>query len=372
MSEHYHVDNFRTHIRVKENAPQVLHQELTKAGYLSQKTLEKESLLPFFPKSSNPIERPQHPRKIIIGVCGGVSDGYQPAEGNAKITRQILETLLDFELPVFVLTKSTLVLRDLDLLKEIHERTFANVMFTITMFDEEKKKVIEPNSPPTWERFDTLKEIRKAGLYGGVMATPIIPTIGDNLENMQNLAKAAKKANAEFIQFGGLTLKPGRQKDFFFDVLRKHFPQETKLLRKFYSNENRYGQPDFRLLPVNSMLRGYSINKKIGIRDIAIRHKLPQEYPTNHPILQILLEIIFRKRFMLGEHWDTTMVYQHFAELLEKGVGDLKEHREKRTLTKELGISQNMVKLVEEVLDRGSSQVLDEVLQQLDLRSESL
>jgi hypothetical protein len=66
------------------------------------------------------------------------------------------------------------------------------------------------------------------------------------------------------------------------------------------------------------------------------------------------------------------MVYQHFAELLEKGVGDLKEHREKRTLTKELGISQNMVKLVEEVLDRGSSQVLDEVLQQLDLRSESL
>jgi len=108
------------------------------------------------------------------------------------------------------------VLRDLDLLKKIHEQAFVSVCFSITLHDERTKAIFEPKSSATWERFDALKEIRKAGLYGGVMGVPIIPTIGDTYENMLGLAKAAKQVNAEFILFAGMTMKPGRQKDSFF------------------------------------------------------------------------------------------------------------------------------------------------------------
>ena len=133
--------------------------------------------------------------------------------------------LLDFEMPVFVLTKSKRVLRDLDLLKSIHEVAFSNVAFTITLADPEVKKVFEPKSSTTQERFDALKQIRDAGLFGGVMGTPLIPGIGDTYENMRALARMAKDAHAEFILFGGMTLKPGRQKDHFLRVVKSQFPE---------------------------------------------------------------------------------------------------------------------------------------------------
>lgn len=101
-------------------------------------------------------------------MSGGVSDSYQQTEEKYCITRKVLKVLLDYELPVFLLTKSNLVLRDIELLKEINEIAFANICFSITQTDEEKRKQYEPNSSSTMERFDALKKLRGEGIHGGL------------------------------------------------------------------------------------------------------------------------------------------------------------------------------------------------------------
>jgi DNA repair photolyase len=127
MSEYYHIDNYQTHIRIKENAPEVLRKELARLGYMEK---HRATSLLDFNKGIHPEKR-----KPIIGVSGGVSDSYQQIEKNLKLTRQILKVLLEHKLPIFLLTKSNLVLRDLDLLKEINESAFCSVCFSIVFYD---------------------------------------------------------------------------------------------------------------------------------------------------------------------------------------------------------------------------------------------
>ncbi|UCE11533.1 MAG: radical SAM protein [Candidatus Thorarchaeota archaeon] len=366
MAEHYHVDNFTTHIRIKENAAKVLRRELKKDGYTSQTELETETLWRFMDPEDAKRMALRVPRKKVIGVCGGVSDGYQPAEKEHKITRQVLETLLDFRMPVFVLTKSDLVLRDLDLLKEINESAFANIMFTITLSDEKQRGIFEPKASSTPERFAALKEIRKAGLPGGVMATPIIPTIGDNLENMTALAKEAKRAKAEFIQFGGMTLKPGRQKGYFLRVIKRRFPDKLSEISNIYANNNKYGTPDWKRLPVNVMLRGYKVCRSVGIRDRSVRNKLKSEPDSNNAVLGVLLDIEFYMRYMLGMPWNKIRPFHELSARIERGIEDLVELRREGQLKSRLLITDRMVSIVEEIMDTGSCRYIQDLVQKTD------
>ena len=364
MAEWYHVDNFTSHVRIKENAPEILRRELKKLGFTSHSELETETLWSFLDKDEAARLAQKFPRKIIVGVSGGVSDAYQPAEKNHKITRQVLEVLLDFGLPAFILTKSNLVLRDLDLLKEIHERAFVNVDFSITLHDENMKKVIEPKSSATWERFDALKEIRKAGLYGGVMGMPMIPTIGDTWENMEALAKDAKRVGAEFILFSGMTLKPGREKKYFLNVIKNNFPDHLNVIKKIYSNDNKYGQPIFKYLPVNVMVQGYAICKKVGISDRSIRHKIPYEHEINNQVLNRILDIAWRMSMNLGIKGSKQ--YYDLAAKLEMGVESLKVLRDDGVLTEVLFLDDKMTQVVEEIMDTGTCHVLQELEEKLN------
>jgi DNA repair photolyase len=366
MSEHYYVENFLTRVQVKENAPEILRRELIKAGFTPRGHLQAGTLLPYLSAADAMRVTRQDPRAPVIGVCGGVSDGYQPAEQQYQVTRRVLETLLDFEIPVFVLTKSALVLRDLDLLKQIHERAFANVVFTITLHDEETKKIFEPYSSPTWERFDALKAIRQAGLFGGVMATPLIPGIGDTEENMRGLATDAKRVGAEFVQFAGMTLKPGRQKQYFLGVVKEHFPEQLDLLERIYANNDRYGSPIRERLPVNVMLRGRRICQEVGISDRSVRHTVPSEPEANRRVLQALLDIAFYQSFTLGMRWTQSKPYHQLAATIEAGVEDLEDLRRENRLAEQLGTTPEMVRAIEEILDRGSCAQLDAVLNRVD------
>ncbi|MFW9933787.1 MAG: hypothetical protein ACFFDR_14215, partial [Candidatus Thorarchaeota archaeon] len=93
------MDNFQTHIRIKENAPQILRKELEKEGYTARSRLETETLWSFLDDEDAKRLALKTPRKQVIGVCGGVSDGYQHAEEEERVTRGNLEVLLDFEMP---------------------------------------------------------------------------------------------------------------------------------------------------------------------------------------------------------------------------------------------------------------------------------
>ncbi|MFX1474725.1 MAG: radical SAM protein [Promethearchaeota archaeon] len=365
MSERYFVDDFTTHIRIKENAPQVLRRELLRSGFVAR----SGSLVPFLEEGDADRITREGPRKQVIGVCGGVSDGYQPAEKEHRITRKVLETLLDFRLPVFVLTKSDLVLQDLDLLKEIHKQAFVNICFSITLHDEETKAIFEPKSSATWERFEALKEIRRAGIHPGVMGMPMIPGIGDTYENMRGIAKEAKRVGAEFVQFSGMTLKPGRQKEYFLSVVRKQLPDKHDFLQQIFANDHPYGHPQWELLPFNIMIRGREVCREIGIRDRSVRHMLPSEPEPNVRVLRVLLDIEFYQSQMLGYPCVDWQPYQELAITIEQGVEDLEELRQRGRLGERLDIGPSMIAVVEEILDRGSCKVLDEILAKIDAYS---
>ncbi len=362
MAENYHVDNFLSHIRAKENAPSILRKELKKEGFTSQIELETETLWKFLdPEDAIRISQ-KVPRKQVIGVCGGVSDGYQPAEKEYKITRKLLEVLLDFGLPIFILTKSDLVLRDLDVIKKIHEQSFANVLFTITLHDEEMRRIFEPRASSTPERFDALEETRKAGLYGGVMSTPIIPGIGDSYENMTSLAKNAKRVGAEFILFSGMTLKPGRQKEYFLNVIKRHYPEKLQLLEKIFSNNDRYGTPIYKHMPVHIALRGYKICKEVGISDRTIRHKPPNEYDINNQVLDVLLDISYRSSTILGIPWKERKPIIELAKKIERGVENLSVLYKDKEIGSRLLIDEETVELVEEIINTRKSSKLETLL----------
>ena len=365
-SEYYHVDNFYSHIRVKKNAAEVLRKELKKLGFTSRSELETETLWSFLDDEDAKRIAENVPRRLVIGVCGGVSDGFQQAEREHKITYSILETLLDYDMPVFILTKSDLVLEYLDVLKEIHERAFANVVFTITCAVDEVQSVFEPNASTTSERFAALKEIRKAGLFGGVMATPIIPTIADNVENLTELAEATKAANGEFIQFGGMTLKPGRQKEYFMRVINRRYPDNYDAITRIYENNNTYGHPIWKRLPANVMVLGRHICKQVGVQDRSVRHKIPHEHESNNQVLEVLLDIVFRMSMNLGMPWSVTKPYWELAARIERGVDELTTLQLEGELNQHLMIDGSMVETVEEILDLGTCKVLENLESKID------
>jgi DNA repair photolyase len=370
-SEYYHVDNFYSHIRVKENAAEVLRKELKKLGFTSQSELETETLWSFLDEEDARRLAEKVPRRIVIGACGGVSDGFQQAEREHKVTYRILETLLDYGLPVFILTKSDLVLEYIDLLKEIHNKSFVNLVFTITLADDEDQKIFEPNAASTSERFAALKEFRKSGFHGGVMATPIIPTIGDNIENMTQLAKETKNAGGEFIQFGGMTLKPGRQKDYFMRVINRRFPENFDSIERIYENNNTYGQPIWRRLPLNVMVAGYHVCKKVGVRDRSVRHSIPYEYESNTRVLSILLDIVFRMGMHLGMPRKATRPFWELAARIERGVDELQTLQEEDELGKQLMIDSSMEDTVREILDTGTCATLKNLESRIDRMAET-
>jgi DNA repair photolyase len=355
MSEYYHVDNFMSHVRIKENAPGILRKELKRLGFSSQKELETETLWSFLPDDDAKRLAMQKPRRIVIGVCGGVSDGFQPAEKEHKITKQILETLLDFRLPAMILSKSDLVLRDIEILKELNEVAFVNACFTITLHDDEKRRIIEPRASSTPDRFAALKELRKAGIPGGVMATPIVPWIGTE----------AKAAKAEFILFGGMTLKPGRQKEHFMRVIRHHFPQHAEDLESAYANNNRYGSPIWKRLPINTMLLGHQVCKKIGISDRSVRHTLPYDHEINYRVLGILLNIEFYQNYLMGMSWNVSKPFHELSMKIEHGVENLQVLRDEGRLKETLIIQDSMVQILEQIIDTGESDYLKSLLSRI-------
>jgi DNA repair photolyase len=369
MSEYYHVDNFMSHIRIKENAPDVLKKELKKLGFTSQRELETETLWTFLPDDDVKRLAMKKPRRIVIGVCGGVSDGFQPAEKEHKITQQILETLVDFRLPAMILTKSDLVLRDIELLKELNDVAFVNAVFTITLHDDEKRKIIEPRASSTPERFAALKELRKAGIPGGVMATPIVPWVGTDYENFEGLAKEAKNADAEFILFGGMTLKPGRQKEYFMRVINRQFPQYADNLKSAYANDNRYGQPISKKLPINVMLTGHRVCKKVGISDRSIRHMLPYAHEVNYRILGILLDIEFYQNYLMGLPWRISKPFHELSMKIERGIENIQVLRDEGRLKQTLLIDDSMVAIIEQIIDTGKSDYLNNLLTRVSSES---
>ena len=353
MSEHYHVDNYTTHIRVKTNAPEILKKELDKI-WPNQR---KKTLYDFTDGQQT------DPRKQIIGISGGVSDSYQQAEKEHRVTRKVLQVLYEKRLPVFILTKSDLVLRDIEILKQINETAFANVCFSIAFSENKTKQRLEPNSPSIFARLEALKLLRSEGIRGGVMAMPIVPFIGDSHENMGEIAYHCKDHEAEFVLFSGMTLKPGRQKNHFLRMVGKHFPDKLNDIMACYSNNNKYGVP--REDALDPSLIGPIICEKAGIKWLSTRHCCPGEFNSNTLVLKKLLESIYLDGWLLRTPRRFWKPILDFVVQLEHGLPEVSEILASESMLERFRVSDKLRLELCEILNNGSSNRIDRLKSQV-------
>ena len=175
-------------------------------------------------------------KKCMIGM-GSMTDPYIPEELKLKHTRKALEVASKYGFGITLITKSNRVLRDLDLLKEINQKTKCVVQMTLTTYDEELCKKIEPNVSTTKERFEALLTLRDAGIPTVVWLTPLLPYINDTEENLLGILNYCKEAKVYgIICFGiGVTLRDGNR-EYFYTQLDKKFPNLKEQYIKEYGN----------------------------------------------------------------------------------------------------------------------------------------
>lgn len=175
-------------------------------------------------------------KKCMIGL-GSMTDPYIREELQLNYTRKALELINRYGFGVTLITKSANVLRDLDLLKEINSKTKCVIQMTLTTYDEELCKKIEPNVSTTKERVEVLKILRDEGIPTVVWLTPILPFINDTKENILGILNYCKAANVfGIICFGmGLTLRDGNR-EYFYYQLDKQFPNLKERYIREYGN----------------------------------------------------------------------------------------------------------------------------------------
>jgi DNA repair photolyase len=189
-------------------------------------------------------------------AMGTNTDPYQRAEGKYHLTRGIVEALGEARNPFSILTKGTLILRDLDVLTQAAERTDVHCAFSIGTLDEAVWKATEPGTPHPLRRVEAVRRLNEAGIPTGVLVAPILPGLSDRPQQLEEVTTACLEAGATSITPIALHLRPG-VKEHFFGFLDHYDPALASRLRAQYgaraylpSNEQ-----DAITAPVRAVLR---------------------------------------------------------------------------------------------------------------------
>ena len=218
-------------------------------------------------------------RKCMIGT-GAMCDPYLHAEEQLRLTRKCLELINQYEYGAAVLTKSSRILRDLDLLESINEKAKAVVQMTLTTYDEDLCRILEPNVSTTRERFEVLMKCKERGIPTVVWLTPILPFINDTEENIRGLLDYCIQAEVKGIIFWdiGMSLREG-DREYYYQSLDKYFPGLKQRYIQTYGNAYQLQSPR------NKELSALVINecKKHGImytpeECFAYLNELPEKY----------------------------------------------------------------------------------------------
>lgn len=161
--------------------------------------------------------------KGVIGT-GAMSDPYTWCEKQYNLTGRALKVIEAYGFSINIITKNTLILRDLEILKKINDKARASAAFTVTSIDDEISKLVEPGAPVSSERFRAMKELSKAGILTGVTMMPVLPFIEDNEENIISIIhKTAEHGGKFIIAWFGMSLRD-RQRDYYYKKLDVLYP----------------------------------------------------------------------------------------------------------------------------------------------------
>lgn len=175
-------------------------------------------------------------KKCMIGT-GAMTDPYIPLENDLKYVRKSLELIYQYGFGFTVITKSNRILRDIDLLKKINDKTKCVVQMTLTTYDENLCKIIEPNVSTTYERFTVLNKMKDASIPTVVWLCPILPFINDDEDNLRGILDYCIKSGVKgIINYGmGVTMREGNR-EYFYKNLDKYFPHLKQKYIKTYGN----------------------------------------------------------------------------------------------------------------------------------------
>ena len=166
-----------------------------------------------------------HPKWEVHPIMlSGNTDCYQPAEQKYRLTRGLLEVCNEFNQPIGILTKNSWIIKDKDVLQEMAKKNLVSAMVSITSFNEDLRRVMEPRTATATQRLKVIEELSNAGIHMGVMMGPMIP--GLNEHEMQRIMKAASEAGAKFTAYTFIRLN-GAIKFLFHDWLYKNFPDRA-------------------------------------------------------------------------------------------------------------------------------------------------
>jgi DNA repair photolyase len=197
---------FESHIFVKVNAVEVFRAELRRPSW--------------------------HREPVTIGT---IVDPYQPVEGRYRLTRGLILELAAARTPATIITKNTMVLRDLDTLRRLHARAGCAVFVSLISLDAALLRRMEPGTPPPLKRLEAVRRLNEAGIPAGVMAAPILPGLTDSPASLAALAQAAAAHNAAFFLAGALRLGEGIEQAFY-PFLARERPDLVPLYRRLYPN----------------------------------------------------------------------------------------------------------------------------------------
>jgi DNA repair photolyase len=203
------VNDWSSRIYVKVNAPEVLRRELA---------------------------RPSWTREQV--ALGTATDPYQPAEGAYRVTRRVLEALRDFATPASIVTKSTMILRDLDVLAQLARGPGTAVYFSITTVDPALAREIEPDVPPPARRLEVMRALAEAGVPVGVLLAPVLPGLTDHEDHLAAVVEAARDHGARSLGTMVLHLGPVVREAYVQYLEHKHpdlLPEYERLYRGKYA-----------------------------------------------------------------------------------------------------------------------------------------
>lgn len=284
---------------------------------------------------------------------GGVGDSYQPIEKKYQLSRKALQLLYDFNYPVSILTKSTLIERDLDIIKQINEKSKVIVSFSFSSTDEKISSVFEPGVPLPQDRLKTLKLFKNEGIACGMFLLPVIPFITDTPKIIENTLRQAKKIDLDFIIFGGMTLKDGRQKNYFYDTLNKYNSKLISNYKNIYGND-RWGQP----------VEEYYKSIHLIFSKIIKKYKIPCRIPprlfndilNENDLIIVILEQMDYLLKMIGKKSPYGYAAYSISKLkdpLSKMKGDLKTLK---------GVGPTTERIILDIMDSGTSAYYEKLL----------
>jgi DNA repair photolyase len=296
-------DTFDTLIQVKVNAVELLRKELSR--------LEHEVI--------------------------SVGDWQQPAEGRYQLSRGMLEVVRDLGFPLFIVERSPLLTRDLDLLVEINRGVWVGVLFSISNVDPVLKRAFEPRSPGVKRRLQAMARLAEAGILVGTSMMPIIPFVGDDERHLEDMVRATKDHGGSCVLGGGLTMD-GVQAERTLEAARRFDPALEARWRELYNwkpgGKPSYGPPGAYNARVGLLLRQLCVRH--GLLDRMPRYIAPGPLAVNKRIAERLflktydLELEQAKDYRIWAYrkaaWTVDEWPESIAELYEtRGEAGLRE-----------------------------------------------